>query len=169
MTNGEKSGMSSGISPTSSDLTLHFTLPEGSITDYQRWLDVSRALAGVAFKLNGDTYTREVFSSAPAGVIVMKLTTGRKGGLTFDVGLSRQVSATTRAIGSDTLVMKGNTDYAPPPRQARRGAGANDPAAAPTPGPPVRPGAVGYEVQRMPFEEFGSVSHCCYAARNGGL
>jgi alpha-L-fucosidase 2 len=142
---------------TLGDLNLNFTLPEGSITDYQRWLDVSRALAGVAFKLNGDIYTREVFSSAPAGVIVMKLTTSRKGGLTFDVGLSRQVSATTSVFGSDTLLMKGNTDYAPPPRQGRRGAGANIPEAAPPVAPPVRPGAVGYEIQAKVIAKGGSI------------
>jgi len=148
---------------TLGDLNFNFTLPDGPITDYQRWLDISKAVAGVEFKLNGETYTREVFSSAPAGVIVMKLTASGKGTLTFDVGLTRQASATTSAVGSDTLLMKGNTDYAPAARGGRgRGRGAS--ATLPTTRPPapirpqVRAGSVDYEVQVRATASGGAVS-----------
>ncbi len=95
---------------TLGDLQFDFTLPEGAVTDYARWLDIGKAVSGVEFTLNGDTYRREVFSSAPAGVLVLHLTCSRKHALSFTLNLSRIVSAHTTTLGNDTLVMVGNTN-----------------------------------------------------------
>ncbi len=55
-------------------------------------------------------FSREIFSSAPDGVLVQRLIGSAKGGLNFTMRLSRPASAQTKAAGNDTLAMTGNTD-----------------------------------------------------------
>jgi alpha-L-fucosidase 2 len=55
-------------------------------------------------------FHREIFSSAPDGVLAQRLTSSTKGGLNFTMKLSRVASAQTQIVGNDTLVMTGNTD-----------------------------------------------------------
>jgi alpha-L-fucosidase 2 len=118
---------------TLGDLTFRYTLPGGETTGYRRWLDIGRAVAGVSFRQGGVTFTREVFASAPQGVIALRLSASRKGSLTLDLGLGRQVSTHTVAEGTDTLVMTGSTDYQ------------------------GHPGAVGYEVRTRVIARGGIV------------
>ena len=44
-------------------------------TDYRRELDLARAVVRVRYRIGETTFTREVFSSAPDQVIVVRLTT----------------------------------------------------------------------------------------------
>jgi alpha-L-fucosidase 2 len=95
---------------TLGDLSFQFQLPEGLVTNYSRWLDINSALAGVEFMVGQTKFQREIFSSAPDGVLVQRLTSSTKGGLNFSMSLSRVISARTKVVGADTLVMTGNTD-----------------------------------------------------------
>lgn len=95
---------------TLGDLNFEFQLPAGAVTNYTRWLDIDAAVAGVEFTVGKTTFQREVFSSAPDQAIVQRLTSSAKGALNFTMKLSRVRSATTRIVGTDTLVMTGNTD-----------------------------------------------------------
>lgn len=96
---------------TLGDLTFDYTLGSGPITDYWRWLDLNTAVTGVEFKVGGDTYKRESFSSHPDHVIVTHVTCSRPGSIGFTLKLSRAANATTSLVGQDTLMMTGNTDY----------------------------------------------------------
>ena len=95
---------------TLGNLTFEFQLPDGAVTNYTRWLDIDSALAGVEFTVGQTKFQREIFSSAPDGVLVQRLTSSTKGGLNFTMKLSRVTSARTKVVGNDTLVMTGNTD-----------------------------------------------------------
>jgi alpha-L-fucosidase 2 len=95
---------------TLGDLSFEFQLPEGAVTNYRRWLDIDSAVAGAEFAVGKVTFTREVFASAPQGVLIVRLTSSRKGGLNFTMRLSRPASAQTRVLSHDTLAMTGNTD-----------------------------------------------------------
>jgi alpha-L-fucosidase 2 len=95
---------------TLGDLTFEFQLPPGAVTNYTRWLDIDSALAGVEFSVGTTKFQREIFSSAPDGVLVQRLTSSTEGGLNFTMKLSRVRSAQTKVVGSDTLVMAGSTD-----------------------------------------------------------
>ena len=95
---------------TLGDLNFEFQLPAGAVTNYTRWLDLDSALAGVEFTVGQTKFQREIFSSAPDGVLVQRLTSSVKGGLNFTMKLSRVASARTQVVGNDTLVMTGNTD-----------------------------------------------------------
>ncbi len=64
------------------DLFLSFPGHERA-TEYRRSLDLDSALARVSYVVDGVTYTRDVFVSAPDQVIVVHLTTSRPGALNF--------------------------------------------------------------------------------------
>jgi len=67
---------------------LHIFFDEQSdVTDYTRWLDLSTGIAHVSYKSDGVSYTREVFSSAPDQVIVIRLDCDKEGGLNFKAQL----------------------------------------------------------------------------------
>lgn len=53
--------------------------------NYQRYLDISKAVAKVSYKAKGVTFTREYLVSNPDKIIVIKLTAGKKGALNFSV------------------------------------------------------------------------------------
>ncbi len=96
---------------TLGDLNFDGMLPEGTVIDYWRWLDLNQAVTGVEYKVGVNTYRRETFSSAPAGVLVTHITCSRPGGVNFQLKLSREHSAKTVPASQDTLLMTGNTDY----------------------------------------------------------
>ena len=118
MTNqgGGFSGVYAGSYQTLGDLSFDYALPSGPITNYGRWLDINQAVSRVEFQIGKDTYSRETFSSAPDGVIATRITSSRKGGVSFSLALTRPESATTKLVGTDTLIMTGNTDH-----QGRKG------------------------------------------------
>ena len=68
------------------DLTIDLPGHE-RFTDYERSLDIGRALSGVTYKVSGTTFTREVFASHPDQVIVVRLTADRRKALAFNVSL----------------------------------------------------------------------------------
>ncbi|OYU99397.1 MAG: alpha-L-fucosidase, partial [Verrucomicrobiales bacterium VVV1] len=70
------------------DLKLEFT-GVAAPTDYKRTLDLNRALATVTFREGGAVFRREIFSSHPDQVIVLRLTCDQPGRISFRAGLSR--------------------------------------------------------------------------------
>ncbi|MEY4488990.1 MAG: hypothetical protein RIQ79_1498, partial [Verrucomicrobiota bacterium] len=57
--------------------------PARAVTGYRRSLDLDSAVVTTTFTRGGVTYTREVFSSAPAQVVAIRLTADQPGKLTF--------------------------------------------------------------------------------------
>jgi alpha-L-fucosidase 2 len=81
------------------DLSIDFPGHE-AFTDYERSLDVERALSTVRYKVGGTTFFREVFASHPDQVIVVRLTADKKKALTFTVGLdSPHERKSVRTVG----------------------------------------------------------------------
>ncbi|MGC3989743.1 MAG: glycoside hydrolase family 95 protein [Chthoniobacteraceae bacterium] len=91
------------------DLQFAFQLPAGGATNYRRWLSLDSALAGVRFTVDGVDFQREIFCSAPDHVLVQRMTASKPGRVSFTLNLTRQEKAQTRLVGSNTLVMTGNT------------------------------------------------------------
>lgn len=94
---------------TLGDLSLQFELPKGEATQYKRWLDISRAVSGVSFKIGEALFSRETFSSAADQAIVSLIKSSAKGGVSFTLDLTRLENSVTVTQGSNMLVMKGNT------------------------------------------------------------
>lgn len=78
------------------------------ISDYARTLDLSRAVATVAFSRDGVRYTREVFVSHPDRVLVLRLTASEKGKLEFVLdGSTPWNGCKVESLGADAFVVSG--------------------------------------------------------------
>ncbi|WP_291103725.1 MULTISPECIES: glycoside hydrolase family 95 protein [unclassified Flavobacterium] len=57
----------------------------GSETNYYRELDISKAVSKVSYEIDGVKFTREYFVSAPDQIMIIRLTSSKKGALNFDI------------------------------------------------------------------------------------
>jgi alpha-L-fucosidase 2 len=83
-------------------------LPEAS--NYRRTLDLRSGVATVSYQLGGATFSREIFSSAPAGVIVARFTCDQPKRLDLRMTLKRQSDAAACAADAAdprAIVLKG--------------------------------------------------------------
>lgn len=88
------------------DLTLKYTLG-GAPTYYYRDLNISTAIATTRFEVNGVTFTREMFASAPDEVIVIKLTASQPNALNFVVGATSPLYYKGELIGENEIALHG--------------------------------------------------------------
>lgn len=78
------------------------------VEDYERELDLERAVVNVTYHADGVNYRRQYFVSEPDGVLVIRLTADRPGELTFAVNLMRRpFDGGCRAPSDGTVVMNG--------------------------------------------------------------
>ena len=77
------------------------------VSAYRRELNLDTAIAKVTHTADGATYTREVLASAPAQVIVVRLSCSRPGGLNCSVRLTSQLKSKTEASGESDLHLTG--------------------------------------------------------------
>ena len=80
-----------GINPNSrhymplGDLHIdHAHAPDAEITDYERTLDISDAVAGVKYCAGGVEFTREYFVSAPDQALVVRIRSSKPDAISFD-------------------------------------------------------------------------------------
>jgi alpha-L-fucosidase 2 len=81
-----------------------FKVPE--LKGYKRTLDLRTAAATIAYKKDGQTFTREYLVSAPEEVFVSRLT----GPVSFTVSLDRPERFETTAVSDNELLMTGTLD-----------------------------------------------------------
>ena len=101
------------------DLNLTFAAHE-TYTDYYRDLNLNDATATVRYKVDGVTYTREIFASYPDDAIIMQVSADKPGKLSFTAGLTcphKDSSVITQ--GNDMLVMSGQVENGKTRFQAR--------------------------------------------------
>ena len=89
---------------TLGDLWLDFDGIPAEVQSYHLSLDLDQAIASTSFKVGDVSYSREVFSSAPDNVIVVRITSNKP--MSFKVRLDRPAYAETKA-SDHTLVMTG--------------------------------------------------------------
>lgn len=90
------------------DLLLHQNIT-GKITNYRRDLDISTAVSTTTFNVDGVTYSREMFASAPDSVIVLKLKSDVPGSLNFSLDVHHPLYHKRHFSKDQTLVLKGTT------------------------------------------------------------
>ncbi|MEY9860479.1 alpha-L-fucosidase 2 [Catenulispora sp. GAS73] len=78
-----------------------------SVQDYRRTLDISDALAGVAFEADGVRHRREYFVSHPAGVLVGRLAVDRPGALDCVLRYEPGIDAAHVTTEDATIVIHG--------------------------------------------------------------
>jgi alpha-L-fucosidase 2 len=96
---------------TLGDLRLDFAASGltagGGVEGYRLELNLDTAVAKTSFRHAGTTYVREVFSSAPDQVIVVRMTANGPGKISFTARMDRPAHFTTGSNGSDRLVLAG--------------------------------------------------------------
>jgi alpha-L-fucosidase 2 len=97
-----------GSYETLGDLNLAFAHPEDKEPEnYRRSLDLTTAIARVTYEIDGVSFEREIFSSAPDNAIVIRLKAGKKGALNVLTSLTRPEAAETTNVGENQLLMRG--------------------------------------------------------------
>lgn len=75
--------------------------------NYYRDLDISKATSTTKFTADGVNYTREIFSSAPDQVIIIRLKSNIPGSLNFSVDVAHELQYQKLVTGNKELVLKG--------------------------------------------------------------
>lgn len=90
---------------------LHLTFDgHENYSDYYRELDIERAVAKTSYTVNGVNYTREILASFPDRVIVMHLTAGKPGSLSFVASYATlHKKRTITATAPNELSLSGTT------------------------------------------------------------
>lgn len=76
-------------------------------TAYYRDLDLNEALASTRFTVNGVVYNREIFTSAPDNILLVRLTASKAASLNFDVAAKSLLRYQLVANGNNELVVNG--------------------------------------------------------------
>jgi alpha-L-fucosidase 2 len=75
--------------------------------DYYRELDLERAVFTTSYKVDGVTFTREVFASQSDQVIVIKLSASKPKKISFIADMNGPLQKTSKALNAQTLEMTG--------------------------------------------------------------
>ncbi len=96
------------------DLNIGFEGQENA-ADYRRELNLATGVVRVTYSVGDTHYSREVFSSAPDQVLVVRLATDKPGSLSFHISLSRSQDSQTTVLAPDRLLLQGeaiaHTDF----------------------------------------------------------
>ncbi|MEO7144142.1 MAG: glycoside hydrolase family 95 protein [Bryobacteraceae bacterium] len=91
---------------TLGDLWLRFSGQEQA-TEYRRDLNLDSAVARVTYRAGDARYMREVFSSAPDQMVIVRLTCDKPNRISFSTTLTREQDTTTSVEGSNRVAMAG--------------------------------------------------------------
>lgn len=90
------------------NLFIEFDLDDYECSDYKRELDIQNACVSVSYKIGDVIYKREVFSSYPAGCMVIRLSADKKGTLSFRVNIGRGYAPWENVPYKEQVVRKQN-------------------------------------------------------------
>ena len=88
------------------DLRMDFDHPRADVQAYQRALNLDSALASVHYRVRNVAYRREIFSSAPDGAIVVRLTADKSQSISFGLRLTRPGDKATIEASGNGIVMQ---------------------------------------------------------------
>jgi hypothetical protein len=88
------------------DLNLEFAGLENA-SDYRRELNLATGIARVSYRVGGASCTREVFSSAPAQAIVVRISCANPGMVSFRATLAREQDSQTTVAAPDRVILQG--------------------------------------------------------------
>jgi alpha-L-fucosidase 2 len=91
---------------TAGSLMLHFA-GQGSVTAYQRDLDISKAVATVSYKANGVTYKREYIAPLTDNIMMVKLTADKPGSISCSLGMQTPFKEFTTQTKDGKLLHSG--------------------------------------------------------------
>lgn len=77
------------------------------VKDYVRKLDLDRAISSVSYSVNGQQFTREMFSSAPDQVIAIRIQGKEKGSVHFGISMRTEHSRQRNYVEKNEIVIEG--------------------------------------------------------------
>ncbi|MEP7109586.1 MAG: glycoside hydrolase family 95 protein [Ferruginibacter sp.] len=89
------------------DLIISQHFKDTVASSYYRDLDINDAIATTRFTIDGTEFSRQVISSAPDQVIVIRLTAGKRGQLNFRIGLKSLLQHFQLVISNNEIAIKG--------------------------------------------------------------
>ena len=84
------------------------TILSAETSRYRRSLDLDEAIARVEFATGDAIFHREVFASHPAGVIVVRITSSKPGGLSCNIGFGEPRLPGEVTVETESLVLRGH-------------------------------------------------------------
>ncbi|GAA2403071.1 glycoside hydrolase family 95 protein [Streptomyces glaucosporus] len=100
---------------TVGDLLLSFDgggTEDAEVSGYRRELDLATAVASVEYERGGVRHRREVFASAPDGVVVVRLTADTPGALSFTASLGSPLRSASSSPDPTGIALDGRGDDA---------------------------------------------------------
>lgn len=88
------------------NLRITFDL-DGQATDYQRELDIERAVATTRFKIGDTSFSRQVIASHPHQMIIVSMTADTGGAISFTASLDSQLRYAVTNVGPSYIAMRG--------------------------------------------------------------
>lgn len=92
---------------TLGSVMLDFPTP-GAVRGYRRSLDLETAIATTTYQVDGVTYTREVFASAPGQAVVVRLSADRPGRISFSASLATPFADASIQLEDGRLALLGS-------------------------------------------------------------
>ncbi len=89
------------------DLYINHQFTDTAVSFYYRDLNINDAVATTRFTIGGTTYTREVISSAPDKVIIVRFTVSKPGALNFTAGIKGLLNYRKAVIDNSGLSVRG--------------------------------------------------------------
>ena len=93
---------------------IMLTFPgHGKATDYQRRLDIQKAISSVFYNVDGVKFKREVFASAPGQAMVIHLEASKNGTLNFVAQLDCPHDVYDITVKNNEIILKGKANNYP--------------------------------------------------------
>jgi alpha-L-fucosidase 2 len=89
------------------DLIIRQDFNGASPSSYYRDLNIEDAVSTTRFTINGVTYTRQIFASAPDQLIVIRLVSDKPGQLNFSIAVNSKLHYQNAVAAANELIMKG--------------------------------------------------------------
>ena len=91
---------------TAGSLYLNFP-DQGTVTNYNRSLDIGKAVSTVGYTSNGINYKREYLASLSDKVIIIRLSADKAGSISLDLGMDSPFKNSTVAVKNNLLTLSG--------------------------------------------------------------
>ncbi|WP_029288438.1 glycoside hydrolase N-terminal domain-containing protein [Pedobacter sp. R20-19] len=79
----------------------------GKVSNYLRTLNIADAIATTSFTVNGINFKREIFSSFPDQVIIMRLSASQKNALNIGFSLGHELKHQLKREGNNQIILMG--------------------------------------------------------------
>ena len=89
------------------DLMISMNLPDTTITDYYRDLDISNAVTSVRYRCKGIQFKREAFISHPDKVMMVKISADKKQSISFETWQNSKLKYRIIPQSGDYLILRG--------------------------------------------------------------